>query len=358
MIAGVIITLIYGLFVFVWFAVIFSSSFSPRCQTISGKTPVTILISLYNEELRVEQLICSLKSQTYKQFSVVLIDDGSTDATYTKLQAFATTIANCTVIKGNHCGKDKSINTFLISDKEIQGGQNRLILVTDADCNIPPTWVEAMVAEYESTNASLLIGPVKIDSSHPFQAVEFLSIQGVTLSSVKLGHPLICGGANIAFTTDAYKRVYESIYKGLDNGGDMFLLEAMKRANEPITGVFSSSAIVETLGKNTLSEFLSQRVRWFGKSGNYKDPEIIATGIIVLQMQLVLVLSLFFAPLYQASLLFWLLKFIIDLPLLLAVSYKFGMIKQSWRILPLSIIYPFYLFTVVLMSIKAKNKKR
>jgi len=347
MIIGLIISVLYACVVMVCFAGVLQFDSLPRC--LRSKVKVHILISLYNEESRVEALIADLVRQSFTAFEVVLINDGSTDATLERLNHFTEGLGNFKVFTTIHKGKDAAIKTYL-KEHPIDEG---IIIVTDADCRHPQRWAETMAAEAETTNASLLIGPVMIDGGHPLQATEFLSLQGVTIGSANTGHPVMCGGANLAFKADVYNRIAGEI-RDNENGADMFLLEAMKRAGEKIAAANCADAIVETIGKNTLTEFFNQRRRWAMKSGKYTDYEIIGVGIVTILMQIVLIASLLLSSMWIELLLFWLLKFCIDIPLLSAVAVKYHTPKLILYTPVASILYPFYTITVLIYNVVKK----
>ncbi len=349
MITGIIISVLYACFVIFCHIGVLKFESIPRCLKKERDGQVHIIVSLYNEEGRVETLVSDLVSQSFNSFNVTLIDDGSTDATLEKLSHFTKGLSNYKVIESEHKGKDANIKELLKTENFKQG----LIIVTDADCSHPQRWVESMVAEADGTDASLLIGPVKIDGGHPLQATEFLSVQAVTIGSANVNHPLICGGANLAFKAEAYHRISDEIREN-ENGTDMFMLEAMKRSNEKIVAVNSVDAIVETSGKNSLKEFLSQRGRWAKKGSKYTDYEIIATGVLNILMQIVLIVAAVCSVKHVELLCFWLLKFCIDAPLLSAVAIKFNTPQHILLIPILSIIYPFYIFTTLIYNLVKK----
>ena len=53
---------------------------------MSIKPLVSIVIPAYNHEKYIKETIKSLINQTYKNLELIVIDDGSTDSTFEKLQ--------------------------------------------------------------------------------------------------------------------------------------------------------------------------------------------------------------------------------------------------------------------------------
>lgn len=318
---------------------------------------IYVIVCAYNEAQNVESMLEALQSQTYKGFNLILVDDGSTDSTYqimeqkTKTLHFTDSFKTFTLIRSEHIGKDENVRRIVDTIKE-----NALILLTDADCLQPDTWVETMYMEHIKTKASMLIGPVKISEEYPFQATEFLSIQTVTRASAMLGNPLICGGANLAFTIDGYRLSKPYMRTDKPNGADMYLLDAMKQTHQSIVAVTNAAAIVVTKGKNTICGFLNQRTRWAGKALNYKSKSITITAILVLLLQIFLIVIPFFAPFHHKILYFWVVKVLMDLDMLSYMAVKMDTTKLIPYILPVSILYPLYVVIVFIKIIVNRLK--
>ncbi|MBV1898680.1 MAG: glycosyltransferase family 2 protein [Cycloclasticus sp.] len=74
---------------------------------------VNILLSTFNGELYLEELLVSLKNQTYKNTRVFIRDDGSTDSTQLILKKFYEANDNVHVCFGENIGVTKSFYTLL-----------------------------------------------------------------------------------------------------------------------------------------------------------------------------------------------------------------------------------------------------
>lgn len=72
-----------------------------------------ILLSTYNGEKYVAELIESILSQPYKNFELIIRDDGSIDGTLEIIDKYATDNRNITIIKGNNLGVIRSFVTLL-----------------------------------------------------------------------------------------------------------------------------------------------------------------------------------------------------------------------------------------------------
>lgn len=307
-----------------------------------------IIVCAFNEQKNIEGLLESMSAQTIGEFCLFLIDDGSTDATFSIAQNYIKShnLPHFNVQKKGHLGKEKCLQEAILSIED----DNTLILTTDADCMPSATWVERMVGKYEESKADMLIGPVAIDNQHPFQATEFLSIEAVTLGSAAIGHPLMCGGANMGFTKAAYLKSREYMPHNFTNGGDMYLLEAMKKLKMRIEPAVSDGATVVTRGAETVKEFFNQRSRWAGKAPKYTDPEIIAAGVMTALFQVLVIVAAVWAVFDIRALYVWLVKLVFDFTVLAITAVKQNRASLIPYILPVSIIYPFYVITTLTLS--------
>ncbi len=87
---------------------------------------VSIIIPMYNEERYISRCLESLQHQTYKDFEVILIDDGSKDNTIQKTQGYKKHF-NLTILKQYHSWPGNARNRWA---KEAKGN---ILVFVDAD---------------------------------------------------------------------------------------------------------------------------------------------------------------------------------------------------------------------------------
>lgn len=71
---------------------------------------ISIIIPTYNEKKVLEECIESLGAQTYKEFEIVVVDDGSTDGTPEIIQNLQKTLPNFLALSQNHKGAGAARN--------------------------------------------------------------------------------------------------------------------------------------------------------------------------------------------------------------------------------------------------------
>ncbi|MCF8339259.1 MAG: glycosyltransferase, partial [Bacteroidales bacterium] len=198
-----------------------------------------------------------------------------------------------------------------------------LIITTDADCRVGKNWISAIVQHYESTEAKMISGPVRLTSLTNFfsklQALEFLSLVGSGAGSVAKGKPLMANGANLAFSKKAFEKV--GGYQGNEmqaSGDDVFLMLKMNEffKENSVSFLKDEKAIVDTSPKSNWKEFISQRIRWASKAKAYKNFFSIFSSWVVFVFCIAIIIAtigLVFGEFNPGMVIFmWAVKLVVD----------------------------------------------
>lgn len=320
---------------------------------------VSVIIPARNEEKNIGQLLDSILTQDYEKslLQIIVIDDNSEDETARIVKTY----------------EDKGVQLFnlkeLLPDYEQQNAYKKraieqavikasgeLIVTTDADCVVPQTWISAIVSLYVEKKPRLITGPVSFSYNttlfQKFQALDFISMIGITAASIQKGMFNLANGANLAYEKKAFLEV--NGYSDIDqkaSGDDMFLIYkiASKYKNE-VAFLKNKDAIVTTRPNETLKEFVDQRFRWTSKSFSYQDKRITAilAGVYLYNL---LILICFFAALF--GLMEWktwfnvlFSKMAVDYIFLRKVSVFFGQ-RNLLRIFLISeVLHVFYIVII------------
>lgn len=327
---------------------------------------VSVLIAARNEEKNIEKLLESLKKQSFPKelFEVIIVNDHSTDNTDEIINDFINKNKELDVklLKAEKTGKKHAISQALHT------AINELVIVTDADCVLNDLWIESIVGFYQEEKCKMILAPVLLSPAEnlfeKMQVLEHLSLIGSTAGSASIGFPVMCNGANMAYERKAALEV-EKFRKDFDipSGDDMFLLEQFVKCygHNNVKFLLSKSAVVKTKTCKTIKDFFRQRRRWVSKTKSYTSWKVIVTALIVLFFNLSIIsllVSAFFVPaLWSIYILLTLLKFFIDFPLLKNITNFMNQGSLLKWVLPLEIIYPFYVvFTALSGTIFTKLK--
>lgn len=261
---------------------------------IESQASITVLIAMRNERENLSGLLLSLQNQSYKEFEVLLIDDHSTDESF----EFAREHMNrypflkCLRLQAGLRGK-KSALSFGVSQ-----AQADWILCTDADCELPIDWIQSMLGYAESAKKVFVSGPVQFRAESTWfsrwQALEFSGLISLGATAIFREAPTMCNGANILYRKDIFNAVGGySGNEGIASGDDQFLMHRIfNKYPKGIGFCKAKEAIVLTEPENAWSDFISQRIRWASKNGQFERSEVSREMIGVWFMSFVILINL------------------------------------------------------------------
>lgn len=312
---------------------------------------VSVLIAARNEGKNIEKLLQSLYNQTFdkENFEVIIVDDHSDDDTFGISESFKVSHPEMSLklLKATGSGKKQAISQAL------HAADNEVVIVTDADCELPAKWIEKMLAFYIAKDLKMLLGPVLLSPAdtlfEKLQVLEHMSLIASTAGSAAIGMPVMCNGANMMYDRKSALNVEKDrTDMKLASGDDMFLMEQfIARFGSKAIGFFlNREVIVKTATMPNLKAFFRQRTRWTSKTKAYTNWKIIATALTVFLFNLSIVFFFvagFFMPVFWAFyVLYVIMKTLIDYPIIRRISAFMKQKKLKFWTLPLEFIYPFY----------------
>lgn len=115
--------------------------------------PVTVIVPAYNEEAGIEAAVRSLLASLHP-VQVVVVDDGSTDATSEIVAAMDEPLV--TLIRQENAGKPAALNTGLAV------AQNELIVMVDGDTIFEPATIGNLVRPFADPSVGAVSGNAKV----------------------------------------------------------------------------------------------------------------------------------------------------------------------------------------------------
>ena len=116
--------------------------------------PVSIVVPAYNEVAGIEQAVRSLASSDYPEFEVIVVDDGSTDATGDLVDTLG--LPRVRVIREPNRGKAEALNTAVAAAK------HDLIAAVDADTVFQSGTLAALVRPFADEGVGAVAGNTKV----------------------------------------------------------------------------------------------------------------------------------------------------------------------------------------------------
>ncbi len=251
-------------------------------------TFLSIIIPARNEEQHIENCLQSILQNNYPThlMEIIVVDDHSEDATAELVKKYS--LQNVKLISLSEHVSTK-INSYKKKAIEVAVAQatGTLIITTDADCIVPPKWLQTIAAFYEEKKPAFIAAPVAIDCGWSFiqifQSLDFMTLQGITAAVVNKKQMTMCNGANMAYERAVFIEV--GGFAGIDNiasGDDMLLMHKIyKQYPDRVMFLKSKDAVVKTAAVQTIKEFFNQRIRWASKADMYDDKRILPVLVLV-----------------------------------------------------------------------------
>ncbi|MBK7231141.1 MAG: glycosyltransferase [Saprospiraceae bacterium] len=332
-------------------------------QSSHYKTKVSVLIAARNEEKNIKQCLELILAQDYpsSMFEVLVVDDQSDDYTPDiveeikdpRIKMMRLGVYKRTTIQGS---KKKAI-AYGVSH-----ATGDLIITTDADCKVGPTWISTIVAAYEKQSCTLMILPVEIIGDQStlgiFQSLDSMSTFFIQKSAHDAGFFQLGSAANLAFERKVFLETdpYDDNMQ-IASGDDMFLIKKINQQYKGTTlAVKSPATIVQTIAVKSISDLFSQRLRWASKLKKAGSPSLMLSSAFVWWAKIlsfVAPIFLFFLGnqiLFYSSLALLTLQMGLDFTILYKASGFFHKRKLMWYFLPMEILYFFYLFILGILS--------
>jgi glycosyltransferase involved in cell wall biosynthesis len=345
----------------IWFAKGWKSMLAVNTKNLELPACVSIVIAVCNGESFVQKTIKQVLRQkhTLKSFELIVVNDYSTDNTLKLIEQL-----------GEHNQLIKTVNNTGTAGKKYalelgrQQAKYPIVLITDIDTQRSPLWLQAMMEHYVATTADFVIGPVGLDVKGAwlpaFQTVEFNSLIASGAGAAGIGHPIMCNGANLAFSKDKYGQLENPFKREVLSGDDVFLLHNFKKMDEvQIAFVKNPDALVWAKAPSSMVGFFKQRARWASKAKNYADGDTLFTGFVVFAMAALLFFSVpasFVSVMYVKPLVF---LFVIKTGMdtwFIAQSKTFFSSQKLLPWIPLfELLYPFYIVISAVLGLFKKE---
>jgi len=154
---------------------------------------ITVVVPVLNEERFLEQTLRSLRAQTFQEYELLVVDNGSTD----RSREIAAELADRVVIEPRR-------GYLPAAHRGFSEARGELIVSADADTMYPRRWLERMVRALAREGTVAAYGPMGFRESwallRPLEVAGYCVLAAL---SRLCGVPL-CGGANLGIRRDAY----------------------------------------------------------------------------------------------------------------------------------------------------------
>lgn len=331
--------------------------------------PVTVIVPFRDESGHLPSLVLDLSAQSYPDdlLEVIFVNDHSEDGSEVLLREHikGRERFRCIDLPAGREGKKPALVAGM------QHASSDWIIQTDADCRLGSYFVEAHLSCRLETTADLVAGMVTTEERkngllQVLERLDLLSLTGAGAGSFHLGRPLMCSGANLAYSRSLFNDTHSfQPGRGVASGDDMFVMIGARKLGKKLVYLTSRKALVKTRAANNLISLLNQRIRWGAKTPFYRQPDIQGVALLtalsnlaVLFMPLMILVN---PVIWQWLVPAFVLKSLADFTLLYIVAGYTGQQRDLRLFLPVLLIYYPYqgalLAGMVFLKVRWKGRK-
>lgn len=136
---------------------------------------ISIIIPIYNVENYLDQCIMSILRQSYRNYEIILVDDGSTDKSGKICDKYA---SNFNTVKVFHKENGGLVSAWKMGVEKSSKESSQLMFV-DPDDWITPNYLEEMYKAYLRTHAEIVVSSVTKFTSGKYNRVRFFIPNGL-----------------------------------------------------------------------------------------------------------------------------------------------------------------------------------
>jgi cellulose synthase/poly-beta-1,6-N-acetylglucosamine synthase-like glycosyltransferase len=314
-----------------------------------------VLIPFRNEEHRIQDLLDNIQQLKILPSSFIFIDDHSTDNTVDLINQSLKEIDHEVMsLPESITGKKRALRYAT------EHTQSKYILTMDADVVVDANYFAAIS---ELGDGDMYVLPVIMKPKkwvEHFYEIDLILVTAANAGLAGLARPIMASGANLLYKRSAFAEVDDiESHIHAASGDDTYLLRDFRVHKKDVRLLTDPKCAITTETPQSFREFIDQRLRWIGKTGDIKDN--LSTTLAILQAILTIVFfgliiwMLILGDWKLLGILFG-LKSVTDL----ALFYPyFARIKRlsSWIYIPIyELLFPLYTLLILALVFTYKPK--
>ncbi|GEN77649.1 polysaccharide deacetylase family protein [Chryseobacterium hagamense] len=222
---------------------------------------VSIIVPAYNEEVNIVSSLNNLLKQTYPNFDVIMVDDGSKDSTYDKAREAFSGNPKLKIFSKRNGGKATALN-YGIAETDAE-----YVVCIDADTKLEQDAVKYLIARFLNSapedKIAAVAGNVKVGNTvnwlTRWQSIEYTTSQNFDrLAYADINAITVIPGAIGAFRKSVVEKVGGYSSDTLAEDCDI----TVKILRKGYTVANENRAVAVTEAPETVKQFLKQRFRW------------------------------------------------------------------------------------------------
>ena len=257
-----------------------------------SRLEVEVVVAVRDEASVLPRLLESLRAQTEPEVRFLFVDDRSKDGTGRLLDEFCRSVGARARVIHNDADPRGLTGKQAALDLAFGLAQGDVLLFTDGDCVVPPTWAEEMVDHFDDPRVGAVLGRIELAEDRGFlrrfQAFDQPLLNQYNLGSAGIRIPTGCFGNNMAVRSRAVHEAGGFRGLGYSVTEDAMLLDAVcRRGGWQVRACVSGRAACRTRAQESWGGFLDQHTRWNAGALFSADPVTSISYILVVLIYLV-----------------------------------------------------------------------
>lgn len=223
---------------------------------------VSVVVPAYNEETGVIRTVESILKSSYKNFQLIVVDDGSRDKTYARLRNYQRkNPATFTIVRQQNAGKAAAINRAVRFH-----AKGALVMVVDADSLLHRDALAHMVDHFRDRRVIAAAANVKVIPSKTVlgiaQQFEYLISYRMKRALTVVNMEYIVGGVGSTFRTSVLIKAGLYDTDTMTEDIDLTVKLIHKYGNKKHRIHYAADALAYTEHVLTFGSLIKQRFRW------------------------------------------------------------------------------------------------
>lgn len=231
----------------------------------AAPSPVSVIVAARNEERDLPILLEALSRQTHPEFEVIVVDDGSTDATPPLVREWQKGHPNVRLVTVEKPVEPRKKHALT---QGIAAARHELLAFTDADCAPRPHWLEDAARCHAAQPVdTLLIGYSPFRETpgllNRFSRYETFLTGYLTAAAAGLGRAYMAVGRNLVYTRTLFRRTggFADTLQSMSGDDDLFVQQVRTKRTGRILHLFGLETYVPTTAPETWHQWFRQKIR-------------------------------------------------------------------------------------------------
>jgi len=205
---------------------------------------ISVITTVHNKEETISECINSILNQDYSDFEMIIVDDGSTDASPAKIAAFLGD-NRIRTFHTNHVGHS------IAKNRGAKSANGMILYFIDADCIADRVCLSRLRIQFDQSDVGCVGGELRALNR------EHLIARAIDVWEPH--PPLQPPGCNVAYRREAFEKA-GGFDEGIEFGEDVDLYWRIRKLGFAYS--IDPTVKVGTMHPQTILDFFKQRFRW------------------------------------------------------------------------------------------------